>query len=147
MTDARNVAQLGQVRGQVGGGRTVRPEGWPRPKGYAHAVAASGTSVFVSGQIGWDENEMFHSDDFVDQVRQALQNTVAILAAAGAEPDHITRMTWYITDKQEYLARQAEIGAAYREIMGRTFPAMSVVQVADLLEDRAKVEIESTAVV
>ncbi|MDB5071758.1 MAG: endoribonuclease [Candidatus Eremiobacteraeota bacterium] len=126
--------------------RVLQPEQWPRPKGYACGVAASGTSLFVSGQIGWDERGRFTADDIAGQVRQALLNIVAILAEAGARAEHIVRLTWYVTDKREYLNAQREIGEAYREVMGRHFPAMSVVAVAALLEDAAKVEIEATAV-
>jgi enamine deaminase RidA (YjgF/YER057c/UK114 family) len=125
----------------------LNPDGWPRPAGYSNVVAAEGRMVFVAGQIGWDENQVFHSDDFAAQVRQALVNTRACLEAAGAGPEHIARMTWYVTDKREYLAALKEVGAAYREVVGKVFPAMALVQVADLVEDRAKVEIETTAVV
>ena len=125
----------------------LQPPGWPRPKGYACGVAAAGTTVFVSGQIGWDEHGRFPASDIAGQVRQALRNVVAILAEAGARPEHIARMTWFVTDKHEYLAAQREIGAAYREIAGRHYPAMSVVEVSALLEADAKVEIEATAVV
>jgi enamine deaminase RidA (YjgF/YER057c/UK114 family) len=125
----------------------LQPPGWPRPKGYSCGISASGANVFVSGQIGWDENGRFPSSDIADQVRQALRNVVAILAEAGAGPEHVARMTWFITDKRAYLAAQHEIGAAYREVMGRHFPAMSVVEVSALLEDEAVVEIEATAVV
>ncbi len=110
-------------------------------------MSAEGTLVFVSGQIGWDEGGRFASDDIAGQVRQALRNIVAVVAEAGGRPEHITRLTWYVTDKHEYLAAQREIGAAYRDVLGRHFPAMSVVAVAALLEDEAKVEIEATAVV
>jgi enamine deaminase RidA (YjgF/YER057c/UK114 family) len=103
--------------------------------------------VFVAGQIGWDENQVFHSDDFAEQVRQALNNTRTCLEAAGAAPEQIVRMTWYVTDKREYLAALKEVGASYREVLGKVFPAMALVQVAALVEDRAKVEIETTAVV
>jgi enamine deaminase RidA (YjgF/YER057c/UK114 family) len=129
--------------------RTLLPPGWPRPKGYSNGVAApaDGQIVFVGGQIGWTPEEAFESDDFVDQFRQTLKNTVAILAEAGARPDHVVRMTWYIVDKQEYLARLKDVGAAYREVMGKVYPAMAVVVVAGLIEDRARVEIETTAVV
>lgn len=127
--------------------KLLQPPEWPRPKGYSAGVSAEGTSVFVSGQIGWDEQGRFPSGDIAGQVRQALRNVVAVLAEAGARPAHVTRLTWYVTDKREYLAAQREIGAAYREVMGRHFPAMSVVAVAALLEDEAKVEIEATAVV
>ena len=125
----------------------LQPPGWPRPKGFACGVSAEGTSVFVSGQIGWDEHGRFAAHDFAGQVRQALRNIVTILAEAGAGPQHVVRLTWFVTDKREYLAAQREVGAAYREVMGRHFPAMSVVAVAALLEDEAKVEIEATAVV
>lgn len=125
----------------------LQPEGWQRPRGYANGIAARGRMVFVSGMIGWDANEQFHSDDFAAQVRQALQNVVAVLAEAGALPEHIVRMTWYVVDKKEYVASYPAIGAAYRDIIGRHFPTMSAVQVAALIEDRAKVEIEVTAVV
>jgi enamine deaminase RidA (YjgF/YER057c/UK114 family) len=125
----------------------LQPPGWPRPKGFACGVAAEGRSVFVSGQIGWDEHGHFGAQGVAGQVRQALRNIVAILAEAGALPEHVVRLTWYVTDKREYLAAQREIGEAYRDVMGRHFPAMSVVAVAALLEDEAKVEIEATAVV
>ena len=125
----------------------LQPPGWPRPKGYACGIVATGTSIFVSGQIGWDENGRFASSAIADQVRQALRNVVAVLAEAGAGPEHVARMTWFITDKHAYLAAQREIGAAYREVIGRHFPAMSVVEVSALLEDDAVVEIEATAVV
>ena len=125
----------------------LQPEGWPRPRGYSNGIAASGRMVFVSGMIGWDADGVFHTDDFAGQVRQALQNIVAVLAAGGARPEHIVRMTWYVLDKKEYVAAYPEIGAAYRELIGRHFPTMSAVQVAGLVEDRARVEIEVTAVV
>ncbi|HEX3550010.1 MAG TPA: RidA family protein [Candidatus Elarobacter sp.] len=125
----------------------VQPPGWPRAKGYAHGVRASGTTVFVSGQIGWDEHGRFAADDIAGQVRQALTNVVAVLAAAGARAEHVARMTWYVTDKREYLAAQRAIGEAYRDVVGRHFPAMSVVEVSALIEDAAKVEIEATAVI
>jgi len=124
----------------------LQPPGWARPKGYANGVVAQGRTIFVSGMIGWDADGQFHSDDLAAQVRQALQNSVAVLAEAGALPAHIVRMTWYIVDRQEYLAAQQEIGNAYREIIGRHFPAMTVVQVAGLMEAAARVEIEVTAV-
>jgi len=125
----------------------LQPPGWPRPKGYSCGVAASGTTVFVSGQIGWDEHGRFPALDIAGQVRQALRNVVAVLAEAGARPEHVTRLTWYVADKREYLAAQRAIGEAYRAVMGRHYPAMSVVEVSALLEDAAKVEIEATAVV
>jgi enamine deaminase RidA (YjgF/YER057c/UK114 family) len=124
----------------------IQPPGWPRPKGFSCGVSAEGTVIFVSGQIGWDEQNRFTSADIAGQVRQALRNIVTILAEAGAGPEHVARLTWYVTDKCEYLAAQREIGEAYRDVMGRHFPSMSVVAVAALLEDEAKVEIEATAV-
>lgn len=127
--------------------RIVQPEGWPRPRGYANGILAQGRLLFISGQVAWDEQERFHSDDIVEQVRQALKNTLTMLRAGGAKPEHVARMTWYLTDKREYLARAKEIGAVYRELMGKHYPAMSMVEVAALMEDRAKVEIESTAVI
>jgi enamine deaminase RidA (YjgF/YER057c/UK114 family) len=123
----------------------LQPAGWDRPKGYANGIAATGRTVFVSGMIGWDAQCQFHTDDFAGQVRQALQNVIAVLAEAQAGPEHIVRMTWYVVDKQEYLAAQKEIGVAYRDIIGRHFPTMTVVQVSALMEDRARVEIEVTA--
>jgi enamine deaminase RidA (YjgF/YER057c/UK114 family) len=125
----------------------VQPEGWPRPRGYANGTLAEGRLLFISGQVAWDEQERFVSDDIVEQVRQALKNTVTMLTAGGAKPEHVARMTWYLTDKREYLARAQEIGAVYREFMGKHFAAMSVVEVSALMEDRAKVEIETTAVI
>lgn len=127
--------------------KILQPRGWARPNGYANGVAARGTVVFVAGQVGWNARAEFESDDLVDQVRQALANVSAILAEAGASPEHIVRMTWYLTDKREYLARSREIGAAFRELVGGYAAAMSAVQVSGLIEDRAKVEIEVTAVV
>lgn len=126
----------------------LQPAEWAMPKGYANGVAATGRTVFVAGQIGWNAASQFESDDLVDQVRQALLNVRAVLAEAGAGPEHICRMTWYLTDKRDYLARAADIGRAYREVLGREFGvAMTAVQVSALIEDRAKVEIEVTAVV
>jgi len=127
--------------------QVLLPEGWPRPKGYANGVAANGTQVFIAGMIGWDAQGVFHSDDFAAQTRQALHNIVAVLREAGGKPEHIVRMTWYVTDKREYLAAGREIGAAFREIIGSYNAAMSAVEVKALMEDRAKVEIEATAVV
>jgi enamine deaminase RidA (YjgF/YER057c/UK114 family) len=127
---------------------TLQPEGWFLPKGYANGIAAQGRLVFTAGQIGWNpETCQIETDDFVEQVAQTLRNVAAVLKAAGAEPRHLVRLTWYITDKAAYLANQKEIGRVYREVMGKHFPAMAVVVVAGLLEDRAKVEIEGTAVV
>ena len=125
----------------------LQPPGWARPRGYANGLAAEGRQVFVSGQIGWDGEQRFASEDFAAQTRQALANVVAVLACAGARPEHLVRLTWYVTSRDEYNASLVEIGAAYRELIGRNFPAMSVVVVAGLLEPRAKVEIEATAVV
>jgi enamine deaminase RidA (YjgF/YER057c/UK114 family) len=131
--------------------QVLQPPGWDLPKGYANGVAVTttgaGTQVFVAGQIGWDAQCRFASDDLVAQVRQALANVVAVLAEAGARPEHITRMTWYLTDKRAYLLRVREIGRAYRELIGHYGVAMTAVQVAALIEDRAKVEIEVTAVI
>jgi len=125
----------------------LQPEHWARPKGYANGVAASGQQIFVAGMIGWDAHNQFHSDELVAQVRQALQNVVEVLAAADAKPEHITRMTWYLTDKRDYIAKGREIGAAYRELIGDFGIAMTAVQVVALIEDRALVEIEVTAVI
>ena len=126
----------------------LQPAGWTQPRGYANGVAASGRQVFVAGQIGWNERCEFDSDDFIAQVRQTLLNIRAVLAEAGAAPEHIVRMTWYLIDKREYIARGREVGQAYREVLGRDYGiAMSAVQVSALMEDRAKVEIEVTAVV
>lgn len=126
---------------------SLLPQGWNRPKGYANGVSVTGRQIFVSGMIGWDANEVFHTDDFAGQVRQALENIVAVLGSGGAKPAHISRMTWYVTDKREYLAALPAIGAAFREIIGSYDIAMTAVQVGALMEDRAKVEIEVTAVV
>ena len=123
------------------------PPGWPRPKGYSNGVAASGRLVFIAGMIGWDAQGNFPSDDFADQVRLALRNIVDVLREAGGRPEHIVRMTWYVTDKQAYLAAGREIGIAFREIIGSYNAAMTAVEVSALIEDRAKVEIEATAVV
>ena len=127
--------------------QVLLPPGWTRPKGYANGVAVSGRQVYVAGMIGWDGTGRFHADDLAGQVRQALANVVAVLAEAGAKPEHIVRMTWYVTDKREYLAAAREIGSAYRELIGSFAVAMTAVQVAALIEDRAKVEIEVTAVI
>ena len=125
----------------------LQPPGWKRPKGYSSGVAASGRMVFVAGQIGWNADEIFESDGFADQFRQALVNIVAVLAEAGAGSEHIVRMTMYFTDKRDYLGQLEEVGAAWREVIGRNYPAMAAVEVSALMEDRAKVEIEATAVV
>ena len=125
----------------------LEPEGWPRPKGYSNGVAASGRMIFVAGQIGWNPTTgEFESDDLVEQVRQALRNVVAVLATGGTGPEHIVRMTWYVLDRGEYLARGREIGQAYRDVIGRHYPTMTAVEVSALIEARAKVEIEVTAV-
>ena len=126
---------------------SLLPQGWKRPKGYANGVSATGRQIFVSGMIGWDANEVFQTDDFAGQARQALQNIVAVLRVGDAKPAHISRMTWYVTDKREYLAALPAIGAAFRDIIGSYDIAMTAVQVTVLMEDRAKVEIEVTAVV
>ena len=125
--------------------RSIQPEGWPRPSGYSNGVAGSGETLFVAGQIGWNERGEFASDDFLDQARQALANVVAVVRAAGGKPENIVRMTWYVTDKHEYLRAARDLGGVYKEIIGAVYPAMTLVQVAALLEDRAKVEIEATA--
>ena len=125
----------------------IQPDGWPRPRGYSNGIIAEGKTLYVGGQIGWDEHEQFQSDDFAEQVRKTLENTVAILEAGGAKPEHITRMTWYITNKQEYLGALKAVGQAYRDTIGRHFPVMAMLQVVALMEDRAKVEIETTAVI
>lgn len=126
--------------------QSLQPADWAKPRGYANGIVATGKVIFVSGQIGWDGQGKFHSDGFVDQAAQALRNIVAILAEAGAQPTHIVRLVWYVVDKQEYLAGGVMLGMAYQAIIGKHYPAMSVVQVAALLEDRARVEIEATAV-
>ena len=125
----------------------LNPKNWKPAKGYANGVAAEGRQIFLGGHIGWNGQQEFETDDFVGQVDQCLANILAVLAEAGAGPEHLVRLTWYITDKQEYLARLAEMGRVYRARLGRNFPAMAMVQVAALIEDRAKVEIEATAVV
>jgi enamine deaminase RidA (YjgF/YER057c/UK114 family) len=124
----------------------LHPRHWMRPIGFANGVAAEGRMIFVAGQIGWNAEQQFDSVDFVAQTRQALANVVAVVREAGGGPEHITRLTWYITDKSEYLSRLREVGEAYRGVMGKHFPAMTMVQVTALIEDRAKVEIEASAV-
>ena len=124
----------------------ISPPGWAPAKGYANGVAARGTQIFVGGQIGWNAQQQFESDDFITQTAQALRNVAAVLNEAGAGPEHMVRMTWYVLDRVEYNSRLRELGVAYREVMGRNFPAMTCVQVAALVEARAKVEIEVTAV-
>jgi len=125
----------------------VQPKHWARPKGYANGVVAQGRQIFIAGQVGWNAQGKFESDDFVAQVEQALKNILDVLAAAGGEPRHLVRLTWYVTDKAEYVARQREVGEAYRRTIGRHFPAMTLLVVAGLLEQRAKIEIEGTAVI
>ena len=127
--------------------QVLQPAGWPRPSGYANGIAARGRQVFIAGQVGWNTECRIVSDRFADQVRQALANVVAILAEAGGRPEHLVRLTWFITSSSEYNNQLAAIGAAYRDVIGRNFPAMSVVQVAALIEAGAKVEIEATAVI
>ncbi|NMM05779.1 RidA family protein [Polaromonas sp.] len=124
----------------------IQPPDWAEPRGYANGVLARGSLLFVSGQIGWNAQQQFESDDFVAQTRQTLQNIAAVLKAGGAGPEHMVRMTWYVVDRVEYLARLKELGGVYREVMGKNFPAMTCVQVAGLVEARAQVEIEVTAV-
>jgi enamine deaminase RidA (YjgF/YER057c/UK114 family) len=127
--------------------RSLQPPGWPRPSGYSNGMAARGELVFVAGQIGWTSGQKFESDDLVDQVRQALVNIRDVLAEAGCAPRHLVRLNWYVTDMDGYRSRLKEIGAVYREVMGKTWPAMGCFGVASLVEPRAKVEIEATAVV
>ncbi len=127
--------------------RTLLPAGWKRPKGYSNGISAAGRLVFTAGIVGWDENEEFRSSDLVDQFRQVLVNTVMILAEAGARPEHVTRMTWYLLSRDDYVKALPEIGKAYREIMGKSFPAMTVVEVGALVEPDARIETETTAVV
>lgn len=124
----------------------LQPPDWLPPKGYANGIAARGTMIFVGGQIGWNGQQQFETDDFIAQTAQALRNIVAVLQAGGAGPEHMVRMTWYIVDRDEYVSRLKELGAVYREVMGRNFPAMSCVEASRLVEARAKVEIEVTAV-
>ena len=125
----------------------LQPEGWAPAKGYANGIAARGTQVFVGGQIGWNAQQQFETDDFIEQVHQALRNVAAVLKEAGAGPEHMVRMTWYVIDRVEYNSRLKELGGVYRDVMGKNFPAMTCVQVAALMEARAKVEIEVTAVI
>ena len=127
--------------------RRLQPPGWPEPRGYSNGIAASGELIFIGGQIGWDETGAFPFVDLPGQVGQALRNIVAVLAEAGAGPEHVVRLTWYVTSRDEYLASLKEIGAAYRDVMGRVYPTMAVVEVSGLVEAQAKVEIEATAVV
>ena len=127
--------------------KILQPRDWSPPRGYANGIAVRGTTVFVGGQIGWNARQAFESDDFVAQARQALANILAVLAEAGAGPSDIVRMTWYVVDRREYVASYKALGAVYRELMGAHFPAMTAVQVTALIEDRARVEIEATAVI
>jgi enamine deaminase RidA (YjgF/YER057c/UK114 family) len=127
--------------------RTLQPPSWAKPKGYANGIAAKGQLVFVAGMIGWNRDAQFETHDFVGQVHQALENIVSVLREAGGGPEHIVRLTWFVTDKREYLASLEHLGPAYREVMGRHYPAMSVIEVSALIEDAAKVEIEATAVI
>ena len=127
--------------------RIIQPGNWKRPQGYSNGVAARGEILFVAGQIGWNESCEFESDDFLDQAAQALRNVAAVVREASGEPRHIVRMTWYVTDKREYIAARRSLGLAYREILGDVYPAMTLVEVRALLEDRAKIEIEATAVI
>jgi enamine deaminase RidA (YjgF/YER057c/UK114 family) len=127
--------------------RILEPRGWKRPRGYSNGIAAVGRHVFTAGIVGWNEEEVFEHKDFAGQLRQILLNTRAILAEGGATPADIVRMTWYVTDKREYLASRKEIGAAWKEVLGAVYPCMAVVEVASLMEDEAKVEIETTAIV
>jgi enamine deaminase RidA (YjgF/YER057c/UK114 family) len=126
--------------------QAVLPEGWPRPKGYANGVVASGRQLYIAGMIGWDANAQFHSDDFAAQAWQALKNVADVLREAGGKPENLVRMTWYVTDKREYLAAAPRVGQAFRELIGHYDIAMTAVEVKALIEDRAKVEIEATAV-
>ncbi|GAB3767283.1 RidA family protein [Ramlibacter monticola] len=127
--------------------QVLLPAGWPRPKGYANGVTVTGRQVYIAGMIGWDAQGVFHTDDFAGQAQQALQNIVDVLREAGGRPEHIVRMTWYVTDKREYLAAGRDVGRAFREIIGSYNAAMTAVEVTALMEDRAKVEIEATAVI
>lgn len=127
--------------------RILQPADWARPKGYANAVVARGRTIYLAGQIGWDAQQRFVGADLVTQARQALRNIVTILAEDGAKPEHIVRLTWYVTDRAAYLAASAELGAAYREVLGKHFPAMTAVEVSSLMEAEAVIEIEATAVV
>ena len=125
----------------------LQPPGWAKPRGFSNGISASGELVFIAGQIGWTGESKWESKSFADQFRQTLKNTLAVLAEAGGRPEHIARMTWYVVDKQEYLGAIKEVGAAYRELIGKHYPAMAVVQVGALMEDAARIEIETTAVI
>ena len=125
----------------------LQPPGWPRPKGYSNGITARGTMIFIAGLVGWNKNEEFETDDFAGQARQALKNIVAVLSEAGAGPEHICRITWYVGDKTEYQGSLKEVGAAWRDIIGRHYPAMAVIEVKGFVEEGAKMEIETTAVI
>jgi enamine deaminase RidA (YjgF/YER057c/UK114 family) len=125
----------------------ILPDGWPRPRGYANGISARGRIVFVGGQVGWTPDQQFTSDDFIEQFRQALGNVVAVLRAADAGPEHVTQLTWYFTDRAEYVARLSEIGTVWREYFGRHYPAMAAVEVSALVEPRARIELQAIAVV
>ena len=127
--------------------RVLQPPSWANPRGYANGIVAQGQLVFVAGMVGWNKDQQFETDDFAAQVQQALENIVAVLREAGAGPEHVVRLTWFVTDKREYLERLPKLGEAYRAVMGKHYPVMSVVEVTALIEDRAKVEIEATAVI
>jgi enamine deaminase RidA (YjgF/YER057c/UK114 family) len=140
-------AALRQAQGDTAMSDVINPAGWPKPSGYANGVAARGCYLAISGQIGWNERNELVSPDFLEQARQALRNVVAVLRAGGGEPSHLVRITWYITDKNDYRRSLPELGKAYREVVGDFYPAMALVQVSGLLEDGAKVEIEATAII
>lgn len=125
----------------------LNPPNWPRPSGFSNGIAATGKTIYVAGQVGWDEQQQFPSSDFAEQVRYALRNTVAVLAEGGAKPEHIVRLTWLVVDKYEYLGKLKEIGQVYREVLGKVYPAMAMYEVSGLIEEMARVEIETTAVV
>ncbi len=127
--------------------RTLQPNGWPRPRGYANGMSARGRQIHVAGQIGWNAQQQMVSADFVEQATQAMRNIVEVLACDGATPDHLVRLTWYVTDREQYIASGAALGVAYRAVLGRVYPAMSAVQVCALMEADALVEIEATAIV
>lgn len=131
---------------KVSSQKKLHPKGWKPASGYTNGIVASGQMIFVGGQVGWNADQKFESNDFVDQTRQALQNIVDVLAEAGAGPEHLVRLTWYVTDRQEYARRRKEIGEAYRRVIGRHYPTMTLVEVRNLVEDDAKVEVEATAV-
>jgi enamine deaminase RidA (YjgF/YER057c/UK114 family) len=126
--------------------KALLPEGWPRPSGYSNGIMAEGRMVFVAGQIGWTKDMVFEAEDFLGQLRQTLENTLAVLGVAGAGPEHIARMTWYVTSRDEYLANLKGMGQIWRELMGKNYPTMACVEVSRLMEDKAKIEIETTAV-